>query len=504
MTKLFEPYLTRLWTTDKGGVVGAGFLVTKKHVLTCAHVVNDVFGVPEDSAEQPTGKIVLDFPFLAPNHSLQAHVIIWYPPIPNNPISDIANNPISDIANNPISDIAVLELLTELPLPRGCQPVSLLKNNALRGHSFQAYGFPAGYNEGLFVEGEIKDMRSDGTVQVQGRQPGTGYGITHGFSGGPVWDEHETGIVGMVVAADNRLDNSIAFFIHTDSLVKAWPKLDPDRTPKPKRKYKRTLLPYLPNRRDQELELGELIRAHDDKHRPLLCVVHGDEYQCSDKFLDRIREESLPNIIPEQMHFGVDLHPFVCDTFQSVNELHRKMLANLGELFINNMYATCDEVAQAIAQRQCPVILHTDMSTTDWQRGGHINIIHGFIQFWADWPVLSAQNHLLLVCLCFNYRDIEKMSWLKRLFKRPSVNQAIRNTFKDLASEHCRVLPELPSIERTHVEQWAKIYLSEFYYELIPYIRELFQPPIEKIAMEPLAQQLKQILKECCDMKTTF
>jgi hypothetical protein len=482
MTKLFEPYLTRLWTTDKGGVVGAGFLVTKKHVLTCAHVINDVFGVPEDSAEQPTEKIVLDFPFLAPNNPLQAQVIIWYPPIPN----------------NPLSDIAVLELLTELP--RGCQPVSLLKNNALRGHSFQAYGFPAGYNEGLFVEGEIKDMRSDGTVQVQGHQQGAGYGIAPGFSGGPVWDEHETGIVGMVVAADGRPDNSIAFFIHTDSLVKAWPKLDPDRTPKPKIKYKRTLLPYLPNRRDQELELGELIRAHDDKRRPLLCVVHGDEYQCSDKFLERIREESLPNIIPEQMHLGVDLHPFVCDTFQSVNELYRKMLANLGELFINNMYATRNEVAQAIAQRQCPVILHTDMSTTDWQRGGHINIIHGFIKFWADWPVLSTQNSLLLVCLCFNYRDIEKTSWLKRLFKRPSVNQEIRNTFKDLASEHCRVLPELPSIERTHVEQWAKLYLSEFYYELTPYIRELFKPPIEKIAMEPLAHQLKQILKECCDI----
>ena len=50
-------------------------------------------------------------------------------------------------------------------------------------------------------------------------------------------------------------------------------------------------LPYLCNRSKQKSELEEALRQHRELRtgRPLLCVIHGDEYECHDKFLERLR-----------------------------------------------------------------------------------------------------------------------------------------------------------------------------------------------------------------------
>ncbi len=44
--------------------VGAGFLVTPDHILTCAHVVNDALGRDRDITECPDTELFLDFPLV--------------------------------------------------------------------------------------------------------------------------------------------------------------------------------------------------------------------------------------------------------------------------------------------------------------------------------------------------------------------------------------------------------------------------------------------------------
>jgi hypothetical protein len=55
-----EAALVRIWKTDNR-VVGAGVLITDTLVLTCAHVVAQALGIPDDTPEMPAGELVVDF-----------------------------------------------------------------------------------------------------------------------------------------------------------------------------------------------------------------------------------------------------------------------------------------------------------------------------------------------------------------------------------------------------------------------------------------------------------
>jgi len=56
--------------------VGAGFLVTPQHIITCAHVVNTALGRNEQTTDLPTAEIVLDFPLLKNQNLLRATILL--------------------------------------------------------------------------------------------------------------------------------------------------------------------------------------------------------------------------------------------------------------------------------------------------------------------------------------------------------------------------------------------------------------------------------------------
>ena len=56
MASALESCLVRIYGRD-GAVVGAGFLVAEKHVVTCAHVVLRALGLPDDYAGRPEGTV---------------------------------------------------------------------------------------------------------------------------------------------------------------------------------------------------------------------------------------------------------------------------------------------------------------------------------------------------------------------------------------------------------------------------------------------------------------
>lgn len=204
MTMLLNSAVVRIRTAS-GRVVGAGFLVGERQVLTCTHVVAQAFDMAADTLAPPQGKVYLDFPLVAPEQRLTALVVAWQPTLPGGS-----------------GDVAGLELET-IP-PDGVQAVQLISAGDVWGHRFRAFGFPAGLDNGVWASGQMLGPEATGWIQIEDVKQ-TGYFIAPGFSGGPVWDEQLIGVAGMTVAADTRQGIRAAFIIPTDRLIAAWPKL---------------------------------------------------------------------------------------------------------------------------------------------------------------------------------------------------------------------------------------------------------------------------------------
>ncbi|MFQ5855745.1 MAG: hypothetical protein ACE5LU_08910 [Anaerolineae bacterium] len=76
MTTSLNSAIVRI-RAPSGAVVGTGFLVTGRHVLTCAHVVTGALGLPPDTPNPPQTGLHFDFPLLAPESTLTARVSHW-------------------------------------------------------------------------------------------------------------------------------------------------------------------------------------------------------------------------------------------------------------------------------------------------------------------------------------------------------------------------------------------------------------------------------------------
>lgn len=186
------PSIARIYGAG-GGVVGVGFLVGGREVITCAHVVTGALGLPDDTPEPPTEPLSLDFPLMAAGVCLTARAIHWQPQ----------------------DDIAVLELACDPPT--GAGPVPLAEGGDLWGHPFRAFGFPPGRPDGVWAGGVIRGPNARGWLQVEDTKE-TGYRVQPGFSGAPVWDETLGSVVGMVVAAERQQEVKAAFIIPTSFL----------------------------------------------------------------------------------------------------------------------------------------------------------------------------------------------------------------------------------------------------------------------------------------------
>ena len=205
MSSSLESSIVRICRAD-GTVVGAGFLVAERHILTCAHVVAGALGLADDTPEKPQQQVALDVPRVAPRQLLSARVVLWRPPLPDGG-----------------DDLAGLELIDDPP--SGAQPAPLAQVEDLWEHTFRVFGFPRGQDTGVWATGRLLGRQTTNWVQIEDVKE-TGFAVEPGFSGTPVWDEQVQAVVGMIVAAEKRLNLKTAFAIPVDVLARSWPLLE--------------------------------------------------------------------------------------------------------------------------------------------------------------------------------------------------------------------------------------------------------------------------------------
>jgi hypothetical protein len=201
-------------------VVGTGFLVGEQHILTCAHIVRDALGLTSTPAESPDTEIHLDFPFSGVEQIFTAKVVLWHPRQDDNS-----------------GDIAGL-LLNGFP-PRTVRPATLNIVEDLWDHHFRTFGFPTHRDDGVWVSGLLRDIQATGWIQMNVITE-TGYAITPGFSGSPVWDDESTSVVGMTVVADMQPNIRAAYMVSASTINQIWTELQP-----PPDNYERIELPIV-------------------------------------------------------------------------------------------------------------------------------------------------------------------------------------------------------------------------------------------------------------------
>ena len=187
-----------------GHAVGVGALVTERHVVTCAHVVNAALGLDARQQRQPDGLVRLDFPLAGPS-TLTATVERWLPPPREGATGD-------DIAG------LVLE-----HAPEGTAAARLAVDVPRPGRTVRVFGYPAGRPDGGWVEAAVQGLVGGGRLQLD--SGGSALRVQRGYSGSPVFDESVGRIVGIVASAPLGSSERDSYAIGADRLRLAWPEV---------------------------------------------------------------------------------------------------------------------------------------------------------------------------------------------------------------------------------------------------------------------------------------
>jgi WD40 repeat protein len=208
LTRALEQAIVRLRAAD-GRIVGVGFLIGDREIITCAHVVARALEQPDEWSGDFAAKVSVDFPLVKPGTAITAKIVVWQAARADNS-----------------GDIAGLRLM-EAP-PDGARAAWLVSAKEVWDHEFRTFGFPAGHDDGIWSHGRLRGRQAAGWVQME---TSTGPSIDLGFSGAPVWDVELDGVVGMEVAVETQAEVRTAYLVPTHALIRAWPDLTHQNAP---------------------------------------------------------------------------------------------------------------------------------------------------------------------------------------------------------------------------------------------------------------------------------
>ena len=226
-----------------GAIVGTGFLVDDRHVMTCAHVVNSAQGRTRNTRQSAPEPVQVDFPFQdgAPG---EAQVVRWFFKPPDHK-----------------TDIALLELQQPPPVPRYVALEAAPREQW--GEAGSALGFPTGYADGVWVEGVFRREQAGDLLQLDASTT-TQFFVEEGFSGAPVWDAQGR-CTGMIVAVAHlrtaflipahRLAGIVQRQAQAPSPAQAMSSLFPQAT--------QLILPHVTTPAEREMWLSQAFYATD-------------------------------------------------------------------------------------------------------------------------------------------------------------------------------------------------------------------------------------------------
>jgi hypothetical protein len=227
------------------------------------------------------------------------------------------------------------------------------------------------------------------------------------------------------------------------------------------------LLPYLCDRSDQELALDNVLKEAQNKAgRPVVCLIHGDETEAHDKFLERLQKVMLPKLLPPQPE-RVMVQDYLLAWPENAHDettLHGRFLRSLSDTVLGNFAGTREGLNSRLGQAFGPVIIHAHTITETWDLQG-TEALPMFLRFWEQWPELAIGQQLCALLFIkyqdtrnFNFFKRRKYSQLKELMKE-RLRHYDFSTFPRLSAA---VLPMLEGATQLEAETWAQGEASRF------------------------------------------
>jgi hypothetical protein len=223
------------------------------------------------------------------------------------------------------------------------------------------------------------------------------------------------------------------------------------------------ITPYLIGRRIQESEIKEALALHRDSYprRPIVFVVHGDQEQALNEYVDRFQQYTLPKALTSMRREGycgtvkrLDL-PWIDQDWESnsartLSRLRDELLERegLGSGDWPNQFAA--ELAKIDA---VPVICY-HLFWQNWN-DSHLRTLKAWVLEWAELPDLPLGSPIVVLFSIMQYpAERTRFSFMRRP-KSPRVEIA---KFGELTSNDLLVVPltELGNIDAGDIDDWIR------------------------------------------------
>lgn len=265
------------------------------------------------------------------------------------------------------------------------------------------------------------------------------------------------------------------------------------------------LLPYLNNRSQQKDELAEVLSlCQNDLHRkPLVGIIHGDEHECHDKFLEKLQLDLLPELL--NLAPGNDTIERLrlnwpsprAELLQRINSFKRELSHSLTQ----RSDSSPEKLVEALNRKRAPLLIYTTLSAGLWQKN-EPELIEHWLEFWNTLPERVTGNKLL-VFLCISYRNTRGMSW-PQAFRYSQVNKRSRDFVEHLNLQKFQqinglALSELKCIPYEELDAWIMKYAEKYCdpealrYEIDQFYKQQKQTAI---CMYQLATRLSELCRK--------
>jgi hypothetical protein len=264
----------------------------------------------------------------------------------------------------------------------------------------------------------------------------------------------------------------------------------------------KNFLPYLADCNNQEYYLQDFVR-NDTWQSPVVVIVHGDEYQCLEKFRERLERVSLPRVMQlNEEQDRIQSYPVSWPTsMNDIKEFPQRLLKSLSDSVMRQGVGSKDDIQHELAQHPVPVLIHATMSSSEWKKYGSALLDH-YLKFWQQWPPLAPRQRLLAF-LFIKYQSVHSK---KSLFSKPLNEQIMAQIsafdFSLYAPLRGIVLPCLNGVSQAEAEDWARSDAVQAFCDselVIREIREWYAKEArddrqQTVPMEKLVDTLKRYL----------